>query len=60
MVTWFAASMFTPAGVDVYSSEKEGMSEGLYNDIVQALHALEVKELVDLVKADMKEVKIEY
>jgi hypothetical protein len=60
VVTWFAASMFTPAGVDVYSSEKGGMSVGLYEDIVRALQALEVKELVDLVKADMREVKIEY
>lgn len=59
-VTWFAPSMFTPAGVDIYSSEKEGMSEGLYNDIVKALEGLETKELADLVKADMQEVKIKY
>lgn len=26
-VTWFAPSMFTPAGVDIYSGNKKGMSE---------------------------------
>jgi hypothetical protein len=60
VVTWFAPSMFTPAGVDIYSSEKEGMSEELYKDILEAFEALEVKEIASLVKAEMREVKIEY
>jgi hypothetical protein len=60
IVTWFAPSMFTPAGVDIYSSEKEGMSEGLYKDIMKALEGSETKELADLVKAEMQEVKIQY
>jgi hypothetical protein len=60
VVTWFAPSMFTPAGVDIYSSEKEGMSEGLYKDIMKALEGSETKELADLVKAEMQEVKIQY
>jgi hypothetical protein len=60
VVTWFAPSLFTPAGLDIYSNRKEGMSEGLYKDIIAALEGLEAKDMADLVKADMKEVKIEY
>ncbi|PSS25314.1 hypothetical protein M430DRAFT_200720 [Amorphotheca resinae ATCC 22711] len=59
-VTWFAPSLFTPAGLDIYSSRKEGMSEVLYKDILQALERLEAKEVADLAKAEMKEVKIDY
>lgn len=59
-VTWFAPSMFTPAGLDIYSSRKEGMSEELYQDIMKALGRLEAKEIVDVVKADMQEVEIKY
>lgn len=59
-VTWFAPSMFTPAGLDIYSSRKEGMSEELYQDIMKALGGLEAKEIVDVVKADMQEVEIKY
>lgn len=60
VVTWFAPSMFTPAGLDIYSSSKEGMSKPLSESIIKSLEALEVKEMADLVKADMKEVKIEH
>lgn len=60
VVTWFAPSMFTPAGLDIYSSEKDGMSEQLHKDIITALEGMETKEIADLVKAEMKEVAIEY
>jgi hypothetical protein len=60
VVTWFAPSMFTAAGVDIYSSKKEGIGEELYKDIMLALEGVEAKEIADLVKAEMKEVKIEY
>jgi hypothetical protein len=60
VVTWFAPSMFTPAGLDIYSSKKEGLSDNLYQEILQALEGLEAKEMADLVKAEMKPVKIEY
>ena len=59
-VTWFAPSMFTPAGVDIYSSKKDGISEPLYKEILQAIEGLDAKEIADLAKAEMKEVKIEY
>lgn len=57
-VTWFAPTMFTPAGLDIYCS-KEGISEGLLKDVVAALEGLEAKEIADLAKAEMKEVKID-
>lgn len=60
VVTWFAPSMFTAAGVDIYCSEKEGISEELYKDIIVALEGIEVKEIADLVKEKMMKVKIEY
>lgn len=59
VVTWFAPSLFTPAGLDIYSSEKGGMSEKTLRDIMAALENLEAKEMVELVK-DMKEIKIDY
>lgn len=58
-VTWFAPSLFTPAGLDVYCSGKGGISEGLYADIIKGLETLDAKDVVDLVKADMKAVKID-
>lgn len=60
VVTWFAPSLFTPAGVDVYSSRKEGVSEGLYGDIEGALQELGAKEVAELCKSEMMAVKIEY
>ena len=60
VVTWFAPSMFTPAGVDIYSSRKEGISEGLYKDVQLALEKLEAREVATLCTKEMMAVKIEY
>jgi hypothetical protein len=60
VVTWFAPSLFTPAGVDIYSSRKEGVSVGLYAEIEGALKALDAKEVAELCKSDMMAVMIEY
>lgn len=59
VVTWFAPSMFTPAGLDIYSSKKEGMSSELYGAIENALQGLEAKEMADLARTEMKEVVID-
>jgi hypothetical protein len=48
VVTWFAASRFSPQGMDVYCDGKEGISEGLYGEIERALKGLGVKEVGDL------------
>ena len=60
VVTWFAPSLFTPAGLDIYSGRKEGMSEGLYREIMEALEGLEAKEMAELCKTEMREVQIQY
>jgi hypothetical protein len=60
VVTWFAPSLFTPAGVDVYSGNKEGVSEGLFTEIQEALKGLEAREVAELCKSEMMAVKIEY
>lgn len=60
VVTWFAPSLFTPAGLDVYSSRKEGISEGLFGDLERALERLGAKEMAELCKTEMRRVKIEY
>jgi hypothetical protein len=48
VVTWFAASLFTPAGIDVYCDKNQGISAGLYGEIEGALKGLGVKEVGDL------------
>jgi hypothetical protein len=60
VVTWFAPSLFTPAGVDVYSSRKEGISEGLFRGVEGALERLGANEVAGLCKREMRKVKIEY
>jgi hypothetical protein len=40
-VTYFESTMFTPAGVDIYTDRRQGMSEGLYSEIEKALEELE-------------------
>ncbi|KAJ8066011.1 hypothetical protein OCU04_005105 [Sclerotinia nivalis] len=60
VVTWFAPSLFTPQGLDIYSSRREGLSEGTYKEVKQALEEMEAADLGELVKKDMFEVKIEY
>lgn len=59
VVTWFAPSMFTPEGLDIYCSKKEGMSEGLFKEIRKALEGMEVSETADLAKKEMQKVVIE-
>lgn len=58
VVTWFAPTLFTKEGVDLYSDRKEGMSEGLAGEVLAALKGLSAKPLVDMVEADMKPVEI--
>jgi hypothetical protein len=59
VVTWFAPSGFTPAGVDIYSSRKEGITDGLYQDIRAGLDTLEAQETVKLIKSEMGPITIE-
>ena len=40
-VTYFAKTLFTPAGIDIYSREKGGLSEGLVQKIRDGLTKIE-------------------
>ncbi|KAL6864142.1 hypothetical protein J3F83DRAFT_742672 [Trichoderma novae-zelandiae] len=57
-VTWFAPTMFTKEGLDVYSDRREGLSEESYGRIEEALRRLDAKALVDMVVQHMKPVEI--
>ena len=57
-VTWFAPTVFTKEGIDVYSDRREGVSKDLYERIEAALKKIEAKELVDMVEKDMRAVEI--
>lgn len=57
-VTWFAPTLFTKEGLDIYSDRKEGLSEATYQKIDEALKNLDAKVLVDMVAQDMKPVEI--
>ncbi|KAK0651653.1 hypothetical protein B0T16DRAFT_322386 [Cercophora newfieldiana] len=58
MVSWFAATMFTKEGLDVLSDRKEGPSEGLADEVLAALKALEARPVAELVAKDMLPVAI--
>lgn len=57
-VTWFAPTMFTKEGIDVYCDRREGISEETYAGIEAALKGLDAKALVDMVEGDMRPVEI--
>ncbi|KAG7145667.1 hypothetical protein HYQ46_005589 [Verticillium longisporum] len=57
-VTWFAPTLFTKEGVDVYCDRSEGISEEAYAEVLAALRGLEARAVVDMVEADMRAVEI--
>jgi hypothetical protein len=59
VVTWFAKTIFSAEGIDIYSDRKEGCSAETVGEVLEALKAMEVKHLAELVEKDMREVKIE-
>jgi hypothetical protein len=51
-VTYFAKTLFTPAGIDVYARKKRGFSEGLLQRILDEMKKIEdvnFRKLVDSV-----------
>lgn len=58
-MTWFAPTVFTKEGLDIYCDRKEGISEGTYKKIAEALEKIEAKEVADMVVKDMKPVAIQ-
>ncbi|KAH6896776.1 hypothetical protein B0T10DRAFT_475075 [Thelonectria olida] len=57
-VTWFAPTMFTNEGFDVYCDRKEGISDETYEAIREALGKLSEPKLVAMVEKNMKPVEI--
>jgi hypothetical protein len=60
VVTWFAPTVFTAEGVDIYSDRREGGSKGLVEEVLAELgRVTEGKgKLGEMVKRDMKAVAI--
>lgn len=57
-VTWFAPTVFTKEGVDVYSDSEGGLSEETYGRIEEALKKMDAKEIVTMTETDMRPVEI--
>ncbi|KAI8949321.1 hypothetical protein F4801DRAFT_591194 [Xylaria longipes] len=57
-VTWFAPTLFTEEGVDIYSDREEGLDKATADDIIEALKQLKAPKLVQLVEKKMQEVAI--
>lgn len=51
VVTYFAKTLFTPAGVDVYSRRREGLQEEILRGIKTALAEIEDSEFQGLAKS---------
>ncbi|PKS06996.1 hypothetical protein jhhlp_005593 [Lomentospora prolificans] len=58
-VTWFAKTLFTEEGLDIYTDRYEGMSEELAGLILEALGKLGVPSLEKLVAQKMEKVAID-
>ena len=60
VVTWFAPTLFTAEGIDVYSDRREGGSEGLVREILAELASLAKGKgkLGEMVEREMREVAI--
>lgn len=51
VVTYFAKTLFTPAGIDIYSRDKQGLPQATIDSIIQALKELGVQEISALVNS---------
>lgn len=60
VVTWFAATLFTPEGIDIYSDRPEGISAETLTGITAALNSLEkAPKVVEYVSKDLREIEIQ-
>lgn len=58
-VTWFAKTLFTEEGVDVYCDRREGMSEETAGEIRKALEGVGREQLAKLAKERLEPVAID-
>ncbi|KAK7977387.1 hypothetical protein PG996_003452 [Apiospora saccharicola] len=60
VVTWFAATLFTPEGIDIYSDRPEGISPETLAGVTAALNSLEsAPKVVEYVAKDLREIEIQ-
>ncbi|RDA94830.1 hypothetical protein CP533_4317 [Ophiocordyceps camponoti-saundersi (nom. inval.)] len=57
-ITWFAPTLFTNEGLDIYCDRREGLSEETYKRLREALTALAVPKIVAMVDEHMRPVDI--
>ena len=48
IVAYFAKTLFTPAGIDIYTRHKEGLPQSTIDEILKALKELGIKEITEL------------
>lgn len=59
-VTWFAATLFTPEGVDIYTDRPEGLSPETLAGVTAALKSLQsAPKVVEYVEKDLREIQIQ-
>ena len=54
MVSYFQKTLFTPAGIDIYSRSERGLDEGLLKEVKATLGRLEAEDVSKLVKSMFK------
>lgn len=57
-VTWFAPTLFTKEGLDVYCDRREGLTLATYQKVEAALMTMEARDIVAMVDKDMLPVEI--
>ncbi|RKU46955.1 hypothetical protein DL546_006027 [Coniochaeta pulveracea] len=57
-VTWFAPTLFTKEGIDIYSDRKEGLSEETLGEIMAALKGCGIKAVEEMCNRDMRAIEI--
>ncbi|KAH8842646.1 hypothetical protein MCOR27_000136 [Pyricularia oryzae] len=58
-VTWFAPTLFTKEGIDIYCDRKEGLSKETEDLVMTALRGIGAEKLVAMVDRDMRPVEIQ-
>ncbi|KAK7948096.1 uncharacterized protein PG986_008982 [Apiospora aurea] len=60
VVTWFAATLFTPEGIDIYTDRREGISPETLAGVTAALNSLQsAPKVVQYVEKDLREIQIQ-
>jgi hypothetical protein len=58
VLTWFAPTLFTQEGLDIYSDRREGLSKETVEEIKSSISKLDAPKVVELTKKQMVEVEV--